>query len=84
MNFAGFWEKSLWPSNSPDLNPLKYSVWSVVETKACKTPHPNIDSLKRSIAKAWRDLKLEYLVKTCRAFRPRLEKMIELQGGFIE
>ena len=84
MNVAGFWDKSLWPSNSPDLNPLDYSVWSVVETNSCKTPHPNVDSLKTSVAKAWRALKPGYLIKTCRAFRPRLERMIELQGGLIE
>jgi hypothetical protein len=84
MNMAGFWDKNLWPSNSPDLNPLDYSIWSVMEAKACKTPHPNIDSLKTAISKAWRSLKPGYLIKTCRAFQPRLEKMIELQGGLIE
>ena len=30
-----------WPPNSPDLNPLDYSVWSILEEKACAKPHPN-------------------------------------------
>ena len=84
MNVAEFWEKNVWPSNSPDLNPLDFSIWSVVESKACQTSHPNRESLKVSVAKAWRALKPDYIVKTCRAFRPRLEKMIECEGGLIE
>lgn len=83
-NFAGFWEKSLWPPNSPDLNPLDYSIWSVVEEKACRTPHSSLADLKVSVAKAWNSMKSEYIIKTCRDFRPRLERMIELEGGLIE
>ena len=26
-NFWEFWPKSRWPPNSPDLNPLEYSIW---------------------------------------------------------
>jgi hypothetical protein len=84
QNFAGFWEKTAWPPSSPDLNPLDFSVWSVVESKACKTPHNSIASLKISVAKAWRALKPDYLIKTCREFRPRLERVVEAGGGLIE
>jgi transposase len=38
-NVAEFWDKNVWPSNSPDLNPLDFSIWSVVESKACQTSH---------------------------------------------
>jgi len=32
-----FWSKEFWPPNSPDLNPLDYYVWSVVESDVIKT-----------------------------------------------
>ena len=83
-NLAGFWEKTLWPPSSPDLNPLDFSIWSVVESKACKTSHNNVASLKISVAKAWRALTPAYLIKTCRDFRPRLERVIDADGGLIE
>jgi transposase len=83
-NFAGFWDKTVWPPSSPDLNPLDFSVWSVVESKAFKTPHDSISSLKTSVAKAWRALQPSYIIKTCRDFRPRLERVIEADGGLIE
>ena len=28
-NFKGFWEKELWPSSSPDLNPMDFGLWSI-------------------------------------------------------
>jgi hypothetical protein len=83
-NLANFWPKDFWPPSSPDLNPLDYSVWSVVESKACRTSHANVDELKASIVKAWRSMTKAYLVKTCRQFRPRLEKVIALEGGLFE
>ena len=38
-----------WPPNSPDLNPLDYSVWSILEEKACQKPHTNVESLKKAL-----------------------------------
>ncbi len=51
-----FLGQNIWPINSQDLNPLDFSVWSMVEAKACKAPHPNIQTLKTSVAKACRSL----------------------------
>ncbi len=82
-NFAGYCDKTIWPPSSSDLNPLDYSVWSVVESKACKTPHANIADLKTSVAKAWRALTPSYLIKTCRNFRARLEQVVEAEGNLI-
>ena len=38
-----------WPSSSPELNPLDYKLWSVLEGNVCMKRHPTIDSLKRSL-----------------------------------
>jgi transposase len=83
-NLADFWDKTVWPPSSPDLNPLDYSVWSVVESKACKTSHNSIKDLMASITKTWRYMSKAYIVKTCQQFRPRLEKVIEMEGGLFE
>jgi transposase len=83
-NLADFWPKDLWPPSSPDLNPLDYSIWSVVEAKACKTSHPSVDALKASIVRVWRSMTREYLIKTCQAFRTRLETVVERNGDLFE
>jgi len=41
-----------WPSGNPDLNPLDYKLWAVLEHKACQKRHKNLDSLERSHVKA--------------------------------
>ncbi|VDO37373.1 unnamed protein product [Haemonchus placei] len=33
--FPGFMNAQEWPSNSRDLNPVDYSVWSISESKVC-------------------------------------------------
>ena len=35
-----------WLSLSPELNPLDYAIWSILENKTNATSHPNIGSLK--------------------------------------
>ena len=83
-NLSSFWDKHLWPPNSPDLNPLDYGIWGVMESKACATPHPNLDSLRSSVAREWDNLSAEYVAKTCKSFRARLEKVVAAKGGYIE
>ena len=76
--------RSFWPPSSPDANPLDYSIWSVIEAKACATPHPNLTELKASITREWAAMTDSYVVKTFKAFRPRIEAIIEAEGGHIE
>ena len=39
-NVNMFWSKDFWPPNSPDLNPLDYYVWGVIERHTNKCRHP--------------------------------------------
>ena len=36
----------LWPPNSPDLNPVDYCVWSILQEKVYRTRFANINELK--------------------------------------
>ena len=40
---------SLRPPSSPDLNPLDYTMWGILENQTNATSHPNIGSLKTAI-----------------------------------
>ena len=62
-----------WLPNSPDLNPLNYSVWSILEERACAKPHDNVKSLKRVLKKAWKEISVEILAKN----RRQLSKAFE-------
>lgn len=83
-NLAGFWPKEMWPPQSPDLNPLDYSVWATVEESACKKSHPSVDTLKKSVGRAWNRMTSPYILRTCKVFRKRLEAVVAASGGHFE
>ena len=83
-NLADFWPANFWPPSSPDAAPLDYGIWGYVESKACATPHANVDALKSSVEKEWDAMPVDHVIKVCRAFRPRLEAMVEADGGHFE
>ena len=79
-----FISKELWPPSSPDCNPLDYAIWSYVEKRACATSHPSIESLKSSICQVWNNMPQEFVIKSCKSFRSRIEAVIKAEGGHIE
>ena len=83
-NFPAMITSAEWPPYSPDLNPLDFSVWSVLESKACSTPHKTLDSLKRSLKKAWDELDVTYLSATVGDFHKRLRACVKEKGGLFE
>ncbi|KAG5327807.1 NAAT1 protein, partial [Pseudoatta argentina] len=58
-----------WPPNSPDLNPLDYYVWSVVERVINKSRHPNVTLLRTIIEAAF--IGSATLQRAYEHFRPR-------------
>jgi len=48
-NMGMFWSKEFWPPNSPDLNPMDYYVWSVIEQVTNKSRYPNMTSFPAAI-----------------------------------
>ena len=73
-----------WPPRLPDLNPLDYSMWSILEEKACAKPHTNVESLKRALVKAWDEISVEILKKIVDDFPKRLKACVEADGGHFE
>ena len=68
---------------SPDANPLDYTFWVHVQSKACTVRHPNIDALKATVSQHWDAMSADYIRNRCAAFRGRLEAIIAAKGGYI-
>lgn len=83
-HLARFWKWEMWPPSSPDLNPLDYGIWGYVEGKACATSHPSVANLKAAVEREWATMPDDYIVKTCKAFKPRLRAMLAVDGGHLE
>ena len=48
---------ALWPLNiTPDLNPVDYKVWDVIQEPVYRRPILDVADLKRRLTAAWSDL----------------------------
>jgi len=82
--FSGFWSKEIWPSNSPDLNPMDYSVWSILEQKLSRKRYTTPEGLKAALIASWNEVTTEQCATIISNFRKRLRKCIEVRGGNFE
>jgi hypothetical protein len=78
------WGRGYWPSNSPDLNPLDFSIWSVLEQRVSATTHTSVESLKTALMRAWDKITMEELAACVENFEKRLRACIRAGGGYFE
>jgi inhibitor of nuclear factor kappa-B kinase subunit alpha len=79
-----FISAEVWPSGSPDLNPLDYKLWTVLEDTACRKRHNNLDNLKRSLLKAAAEIPLDTVRAAIAELPERLKAYVEVKGGHFE
>jgi hypothetical protein len=79
-----FIEPSMWPPNSPDLNPVDYAIWGALEECTYKHKPRNIEELKNVIKQEWQLLSQNLISKSISQWRQRLQFVVDNQGGHIE
>lgn len=83
-NLPDFITKDEWPANSPDLNPMDYSIWSILEGNACAVSHDTREGLIASLKKEWKKIPAETIAKVVDDFPRRLRACIKAGGGHFE
>ena len=73
-----------WPPSSPDLNPLDFSLWSILESNTCAKSHKNIESLKKSLTEEWAKIPQQTMRTAVRSVPKRLRAVVKNLGGYIE
>ena len=63
---------------------MDYSIWSILETKACSKSHKSIESLKKSLVVEWEKVPQEVLRTAVEALPGRIIAAIKNKGGYIE
>ena len=83
MNFPSFIDKDYWSPNSPDLNPLDYSIWDEfaqqINWAKVKPKKTLVDELKRSV-KRIRD---SVVLESCQSWTNRLYRLSENKGNYL-
>ena len=83
-NFPNFWIKEMWPPASPDLNPLDFNIWSILEAEAYAKTHNTIEGLKVSLKKAWAKIPQEKLRVLVESFRGRLKQIVKAKEDILK
>ena len=80
-----FIEPQNWPPNSPDMNPVDYSIWENLSHKVYhKQKIRDVDHLKEVIVEQWGNITQREIDASIAQFRPRLQKVVEVRGKHIE
>ena len=77
-------EPDMWPPNSPDLNPLDYGMWGVMEAMIDFNQINNLIEIREAITEARNKISQETIDKIIGSFRKRLRKVIAAKGGPIQ
>ncbi|QQP53263.1 Uncharacterized protein FKW44_005682, partial [Caligus rogercresseyi] len=64
--------------SSPDLNPLDLPFGANLSDMPAPPP-PSVEALKASILEAWANMSSNFVVKSCRIFRRRVEAVIKAE-----
>ena len=75
----------IWPPYAPDLTPCDLFLWGYVKDSVYAEGVPtDLAELRERIERAFDELPQKHVDKAVRAFRMRLEKCVEAEGGHIE
>lgn len=73
-----------WPPYSPDLNPMDFCIWSILQAKVSTTKYESVAKLKAALHREWNRIPQSHLRAACDAFVERLDAIIRAKGGHIE
>jgi len=80
-----FIEPDMWPSNSPDLNPVDYAVLvALLQRVYQRRRFTTINQLKQAIVIEWGKLSQRFIDRAIGQWRRRLDCVVQQQGGHIE
>ena len=82
-NMVGFWPKELWPPSS-DLNPMDFTIYSILERKACSFNHGSIESLMLELKSCWNEISQEAIWASCNQVADRLRRVVKVKGVYVE
>jgi len=75
---------TLWPPNSPDLNPVDSKIWSMMQEKVYKRRVKDMSELRERIVAAWNELDQRIIDTAVSQWRTRLRACVKALGGYFE
>jgi len=73
----------LWPPNSPDLNPVDYKVWGLLQEHVY-TPVKDMSKLKQRLVEVWSAMPQHAIDEAINEWRRRFRCCVSAKGGHFE
>ena len=77
-----FLAPNLWPPNSPDLSPVDYEIWAVMQHRVYHRQIHSVDELKRWLLDVWCDLEQSIFDEIIDQWRGRYRVCVRVKGHF--
>jgi len=74
----------MWPANSPDLNPVDYRVWDMLQERVYRIRIRNTDELRKRLVATWAEFQQSMVDDADDQWRKRLEACIRAEAGQFE
>jgi len=72
------------PPNSPDLSPVDYEIWAVMQRRVYQRQIHTVDKLKRQLIDVWCSLEQTIFDETIDQWRGRHRACVHAKGGHFE
>ena len=74
----------MWPANSPDLNPVDYRIWSVMQERVYRTPIRDVAELRQRLVATWTEFQQNIVDEAIEQRRDTLHACVRAEGGHFE
>ena len=74
----------LWPPNSPDLNPVDYKIWGVLQQRVYRTRIRDVGPLRERLLEEWANFDQSIIDRAVQQWRLRLRACVRAEGGHFE
>jgi hypothetical protein len=82
-NFWDFWRASRWPLNSPDLNPLDYSIWYEICSQMNWDKVTHKKSLIDQIRVGVRKIRTEVVLRSIDCWTKRVYRVLQQECEYV-
>jgi hypothetical protein len=74
----------LWLPNSPDVNPVDYKVWSVLQERVYRSRIRDVSHLKERLVEEWSQFDQSIVDRALKEWQVRLKACVNVAGGHFE
>lgn len=79
-----FISPDLWPPNSPDLNPVDYKIWGLLQERVYQQRVHNVNELKQRLVEVWSEFEQNIIDDAIDDWRRRLNACVRAKGHQFE